>query len=399
LKQHFKFILSRYQGNRLLSVDILRGFTIFVMILVNNPGSWANIYSPLKHASWHGWTATDLVFPFFLFIVGLSISLSFSRPKVEQSSYREKLYNIFTRSFKLALLGLILALSYYNFYSVEFSWINDRLLKIRWFGVLQRIALVYLVCATLYVLISKNQRINYLSLGCLISLLSYWTLMILVSYQDSDGQHFQGLLITGNNLAAYIDHHLFSPTHLYHKNSLPFSSDPEGLLTSLPALATCLSGILVAETILKLQSYQLQIKWLFIIGAVCVVFAYLLNSVIPFNKNLWTPSYVFLSTGFAMILLGLCIYSVDYKKWKSAASPFIVFGANAIALYMLSGFAARLLSMIKIGSLTLKDYIYQFFQLVGNNENIHSLLFALFFMFMMYIPIFLMYKHKIFWKV
>ncbi len=310
IKNHLHSIFSRYQSNRLLSVDILRGLTIFTMILVNNPGSWGAIYPPLKHAEWHGWTLTDLVFPFFLFIVGISISLSFSKQGTATKSRSERQLTVFIRSLKLVALGWILGLSYYNFYSPEFSWFEDRLLKIRWFGVLQRIGLVYFVCASIYIWTADRKKILATSAGLVISLISYWAVMILVSYQDSSGNSFQGVLVAGNNLAAYIDHNLFGINHLYHKSSMPFSSDPEGLLTTLPALASCLSGIIVSELILKNENRLWQSKQLIVFGVVAFAFAYLLSPWIPFNKNLWTPSYVFLSSGLAMIVLGACIYCI-----------------------------------------------------------------------------------------
>ncbi len=398
-QKHFQFILSRYQSDRLLAVDILRGLTIFTMILVNNPGSWTTIYAPLEHAEWHGWTMTDLVFPFFLFIVGLSISLSFSRENALQQSLAEKQWHVTLRTVKLIGLGWILGISYYNFYSTDFNWFSERLLGIRWFGVLQRIALVYFICASLFIWISEKNHVLTSIVGIFASLIVYWLLMVFVSYQDGTGNIYQGLLITGNNLAAYIDHNLFGTAHLYHKSSLPFSSDPEGLLTTLPALASCFSGILVNELILKKNNRLSQSKQLILFGITSFVFAYLISIWIPFNKNLWTPSYVFLSSGIAMIVLGICLYCVDHKNWRSGFAPFIVFGANSIALFMLSGFVARLMSMIKIGGISIKGMIYHQIQLLNLSDDFHSLLFAIGFMFVMYFPMFYMYKKIIFWKV
>jgi len=399
IKNHLESILEGYQNDRLIAVDILRGLTIFTMILVNNPGSWGAIYAPLKHAEWHGWTLTDLVFPFFLFIVGISISLSFSRTGSIEQSISSKITNISIRALKLIGLGWILGLSYYNFYADDFNWFSDRLLKIRWFGVLQRIALVYFVCASIFV-ICKNLRMSVVaSAGIATSLILYWILMTSITYQDSDGFSYQGFLIAGNNLAAYIDHNLFGLSHLYHKSSLPFSSDPEGLLTTLPAVASCFFGILIAEIILKNEDRLRQSKRLFLYGILAVIFSYLLSAWIPFNKNLWTPSYVFLSSGLAMIVLSACIYCIDHRNWKSGFAPFIVFGANSIALFMLSGFIARLMSMVNLGDTSLKSLAYQNIQLIGISDEFHSLIFAVSFMIVMYVPMFLMYKNKIFWKV
>lgn len=389
----------------MMSIDFLRGITIFTMILVNNPGSWSYQYSPLKHAAWHGWTITDLVFPFFLFIVGLSISISTKKSRFLAIDDFEKtskvaitsddITQILVRSAKLFSLGLLLALSYYNFYDPDFSWLESRLTGIRWFGVLQRIALVYFFCALIHHAFSNRVKV-ILSFALLIG---YWFAMTMISYQDSQAVSYQGLLVAGNNLAAFLDHHLIGISHLYHKSSTPFSSDPEGLLTTIPALVNCLIGILVGDLILSKPSLSEQIRLLFFWGAVLVASAYLISMWVPFNKNLWTPSYVLLSSGFAMILLGASRWLIDEKDIKLWSAPFIVFGTNAIALFMISGLVARLLSMVKIEGLSLKTHLYQLVQYLSNQQELNSLVFAVLFVFIMYIPLNWMYTNKIFWKV
>ncbi|MDH5434946.1 MAG: heparan-alpha-glucosaminide N-acetyltransferase domain-containing protein [Gammaproteobacteria bacterium] len=395
INRHLTKIINQYNQNRLMSVDVLRGVAIFMMILVNNPGSWSHQYAPLAHAQWHGWTLTDLVFPFFLFIVGISIALSFSSSKFKTKTTWQQHQILLTRTAKLILLGWFLGLFYYNFYNPEFSWINDRLLAIRWFGVLQRIALVYLVCSLLFIYCKPSTRFTLL----LMILISYWIAMMLVSYQDSAGNIYQGLLDADNNLAAYIDHHLFGQTHLYHKNKLPFASDPEGLLTTLPAIASGLSGVLIAEYVLLKQDKIHQIKQLLIIGILSVVMGYLLSLSIPVNKNLWTPSYVFLSSGLAILTLAFCIYLLEIKKQQKWSAPFIVFGSNAIALFMLSGVVARIIMMIKVSDLSLKQHIYSWLEWLTPYDKTNSLIFALLFMLVMYLPIYWMYKRQLFWKV
>jgi len=397
LKRHLQAIVDGYQNNRIMAIDLLRGITVFTMILVNNPGSWSHIYAPLEHAEWHGWTMTDLVFPFFLFIVGLSISLSLSH-KNEQN-HNQIIKDIASRSFKLLLLGWLLGLSYYNFYDTNFSWIEQRLYHIRWFGVLQRIALVYFVCANLYLLIKPANKRLYTTLLALFFMAFYWFLMMAIPYSDPAGNQYQGLLIAGNNLAAYVDHHLFGLSHLYHKSSLPFASDPEGLLTTLPSFASCLFGILVAELFLKQTSNHRKLKILSLVGSLLIIFAFLLNIWIPFNKNLWTPSYVLLSAGFATFLLLILDQLVKHKTYQLFLSPFLVFGSNAIALFMLSGLTVRLLLMIKLESHSIKYWLYQCFQFDWLDAKLSSLLFALVFMLLMYVPLLMMYRKKVFWKV
>ncbi len=395
IKQHFQSILDSYQSNRIMAIDLLRGITVFAMILVNNPGSWSHIYPPLEHAPWHGWTLTDLVFPFFLLIVGVSIAIAFSNKPSRLESYQ----SVAIRSFKLLVLGWILGLSYYNFYDTNFSWIEQRLYHIRWFGVLQRIALVYFICANLYLMIgSKHRKIIFAIIG-LFCLVSYWLLMILIPYSDQQGNQYQGLLIAGNNLAAYIDHHLFGQAHLYHQSSRPFASDPEGLLTTLPALVSCILGILIGQQMVNQNLSMAQLKKLFLAAIALILIAYLLSPWIPFNKNLWTPSYVLLSAGLAIILLVGLMLLVDIKGYRLYLSPFLVFGTNAIALFMLSGFAVRLLLMIKYQGHSIKYWLYQLFQADFLDPKLSSLLFALVFILLMYIPLLSMYRRKIFWKV
>ena len=302
-----------------MSIDFLRGLTIFTMILVNNPGSWSYQFSPLKHAPWHGWTVTDLVFPFFLFIVGLSISISQQNSALKQSLSLDFGKSVFIRFIKLMCLGWFLSLSYYNFYDPNFDWVEGRLYSLRWFGVLQRIAIVYLCCAFIHQYLSNILKVAI----CILLLFSYWTAMLLVELTDANGIVYQGNLLPGKNLAAYIDHHLFGLSHLYHKSSVPFASDPEGLLTTIPAIVSCLIGILVAEIILTKPSVTAQIKQLSLVGLSLFGLSYLLSIWIPFNKNLWTPSYVLLASGLAMLVLAASRWLIDLKTNKLPTLPSI----------------------------------------------------------------------------
>ena len=415
---HFNKIIILYNPKRMMSVDLLRGFTIFAMILVNNPGSWGNIYPPLAHAEWHGWTITDLVFPFFLFIVGLSIALSADKAESNINCCSlskpiglnsDDFIQIVVRTIKLIILGWILGVSYYNFYDPNFEWFNDRLLSIRWFGVLQRIALVYFVCAICFRILTHRQLI----LLSILLLAIYWGAMILIPYSDDSGNQFVGLLLPGNNLAAYIDHHLFGVKHLYHKSTLPFASDPEGLLTTLPAVVNGLIGVLVAKIILNnpCSSNQNQqpeqfanlikseLYKLLLVGFIMLIAAFICALWFPINKNLWSPSYVLLSSGLAILCLAFARWLIEFKKINQWAAPFLVFGNNAIALFMLSGFAARLLSMIKIDGISLKGIVYSGVEVISNDAQFNSLCFAILFMLVMYWPLYWMYKNKIFWKV
>ena len=219
---------------RSYAVDLFRGITIAAMILVNNPGSWSAMYGPLKHADWHGWTLTDLIFPFFLVIIGISIWLSYSTGSKSTLSRSQQFIALSKRSLKLYLLGLFLALFYYKFHDPSFDWFNDRFLSVRLVGVLQRIALVYFFSVLVFLLVP----VRAFGLTMLGLLIGYWLLMILVPYPLPDGSWTSGQLIPGNNLAAYLDHRLIGPEHLYLESTLPYASDPEGLLSTLPAIAS-----------------------------------------------------------------------------------------------------------------------------------------------------------------
>lgn len=380
---------------RSYSIDVFRGLTITAMILVNNPGTWSHIYSPLAHADWHGWTVTDLIFPFFLIIVGVAISMSFGIGSKANLERTVQLKEIAIRTIKLYGLGLLLALFFIEFHNPAFSWIDDRLLNVRLVGVLQRIAIVYCISSLIFLYVPPSRHLLLL-FGALIL---YWVLMMLVPYPLPTGETVQGLLIPGNNLAAYVDHHIIGAEHLYLKNTSPYASDPEGLLSTIPAIASCLGGFYIADILRTSTSLQQQIKHLLIMGIGCILLGYIASIWIPFNKNLWTPSYVVLAQGIAGCLLALIVYITELKTIRFGMKPLLVFGTNAIALYMLSGVITHLLLMIRIDEYSLKGWLFEFIQRLPLASESQSLLFAILFLGVMYIPLYWMYKHRIFWKV
>ena len=398
INRHTDSILKAQPAHRLLAVDVFRGLTITAMILVNNPGSWSHIYAPLKHADWHGWTATDLIFPFFIFIVGISITLSVGGQLSRNVNHKQILIRSSIRMLKLFLLGWFLALFYYRFGDADFNWVENRLYMMRIMGVLQRIGLVYFITVIFFIYCKPKS----LFIWALALLIAYTASMLLIPYMDASGETHQGLWNKGNNLSAWLDHNLLGANHVYNKSML-VSFDPEGILSSIPAIVTCLSGVLVG-LYLKPSKHQAislfsQVKNLSLVGLIGIISGELLDNWIPINKALWTASYVLLSSGFACLILALCIYLLDIKKFRRWSAPFVVFGANAIAFFMFSGVVGRLLVMITINEIPLKTWLYRnFYQPVFGDLN-GSLAFALSFLLISYLVMLWMFRRNIFWKV
>jgi predicted acyltransferase len=302
-------------GERLLSLDVFRGITIASMILVNNPGSWNHVYPPLLHAEWHGWTPTELRFPFFLFIVGVAMSFSFTARASEP-----RLAKIFVRSLILFGLGLFMA-AYPRF--------DPAHLRIP--GVLQRIAVCYLA-ASLLVLHTSRKTL-------------YWALALLL------GGYFlllRGDLSVEGNLAARVDRFLLGG-HLWKA-----TWDPEGLLSTLPAIATTILGYLAGRRLRSEENVEKGDKGhetaatLFSAGWVLVLGGLLWSIWFPINKNLWTSSYVLFTAGAALQFLACLYWVVDVKMWRRWTGPAVVFGRNAIAVFVLSGLVAKSLILYKV---------------------------------------------------
>ncbi len=312
------------KAGRMLSLDVFRGMTIAGMILVNNPGDWGSIYGPLEHASWHGWTPTDLVFPFFLFIVGVSIALALSRRAETTGSKRDLYLKIVRRALIIFALGLFLA----GFPSFDLS-------TIRIPGVLQRIAVCYLVASVLYLNTDWRKQL-YIAAALLVG---YWALMTLVPVPG----HGPGDLDSKEwNLAAYVDRAVFGD-HVWRFAKV---YDPEGLLSTLPALATTLAGVLTGQLLRSRRQPFEKVSAMFVAGATCAMTGWAWNYWFPINKALWTSSYVLFTAGLALELLAVCYWLVDLKGYRRWALPFVVFGTNALALYFLAELSSNLLGIV-----------------------------------------------------
>ncbi|HEX8846251.1 MAG TPA: DUF5009 domain-containing protein [Pyrinomonadaceae bacterium] len=305
----------------MLSLDVFRGLTIAGMILVNNPGSWSHIYWPLKHAEWHGWTPTDLIFPFFLFIVGVAIPLAFARRTASGGDEYDLLLKVIRRAIIIFALGLFLN---------GFPYFNLALIRIP--GVLQRIAICYFVASLISLKTSwQTQAI----IACALLLL-YWLLMTLV---PAPGYSAGDLSQTGS-LASYIDRWLLGP-HTW-KGSVVY--DPEGVLSTLPAISTTLAGVLTGHWLRSTRTQLEKAGGMFFAGACAIVVGWAWHFWFPINKSLWTSSYAIFTAGMALQLLAVCYWLVDIKGYRRWTKPFVIFGVNALALFVFSGLLARILT-------------------------------------------------------
>ncbi len=302
---------------RLASLDVFRGLTVAFMILVNNPGSGKDAYGVLKHAPWHGWTPTDLVFPFFLFIVGVAMTFSFAA-RVEQGADKSKLFqHALRRGAIIFLIGFLFNLI------PKFDFQHVRIL-----GVLQRIGLCYILASAIYLTTSTRGQILWIA-GILAG---YWAAMTLVPVPG----YGPGVLQPEGNLEQYIDQlvmsgHLYSGTKIF---------DPEGILSTFPAVCNVLLGAL-AGTLLRAK----RMADIPLLGAGLAISGMVIDGWFPINKMIWTSSYVLFTCGLASMMLWLCWYVVDVRGWRTPFRLMEMVGMNALALYVASGILARILNL------------------------------------------------------
>lgn len=393
----FSRVIEAIPKHRLLSIDVFRGITITMMILVNNPGSWSYMYPPLRHAEWNGWTPTDWIFPFFIFIMGISIVLSFEKQLKKGVSRSELVKKSVIRALKLFGLGLVLNATSINLLQPGYHFINDTLYQLRIMGVLQRLAVVYLITALLYLYLGKRQLV----FTSVIVLIIYWAAMLFLPFSaviDGKVTILMGNLDHGAHFAAWLDYHILGKAHVYFtKVSMPY--DPEGLWSTLPAVASCLFGVFTGWFIQSQKRDYEQVASLFYYGLVVLLTGYVLSIWIPINKTIWTPSYVFVTAGVALLFLSFCIYLIDMKGQKTWTAPFVVFGANSIAFFMMAGMLGRIMLMPMVEGMRLKSWIYAalFSPLFGNING--SLIFSIVLITIYFIPMYWMYRKGIFWKV
>ena len=420
---------------RLKALDAFRGMTIALMILVNTPGTWSHVFPPLRHAPWDGWTPTDLVFPFFLFIVGVSMYFSFKR--YNHSLTASSTEKILKRTAAIFLVGLLLnafpngiaahniawqsAFGIFLLMWLTMPWWKDKvtiglLRNLEWLsliillglflftlggnnlrvlGVLQRIALAFGLGAFIC-LGFKGKNLIY---TLIVILVGYWLLMI----------GFGDLTLEGN-FQRIVDLAVLGDAHMYHgytvSNGEKIAFDPEGLLSTLPSVGNVIIGFLTGKTISENKDKQAAVFQLFLYGFPLMILAYLWHPFFPINKPIWSSSYVLHTCGLGMMLLGLAIYLMDIKGRSKWAQPFIVFGLNPLFIYALSSISVKILIYwikgVDANGEVINGYqaLYQnvFANIAGNNEW-GSFLFAVFYVFLHWIVAYFMYKKKIFVKV
>lgn len=470
--------------NRLISLDVFRGIAIAGMVLVNNPGTWSTIYGPLKHAEWHGITPTDYIFPFFLFAVGVAIPIAFRR-RTQFGNTKGTYQKILARAATIFLVSLIMsALPFFDFAKTEIPYAAKLLIVfgytaalffylwgktkiglalagaivaltlifwaagfivvpydfagMRILGVLQRIAICYLIVSIIFLNTNWKQQ----SIIGIVILLVYWLLMTSVPVP--------GCVVTtiddkACNLAAYIDRLILTEPHIWRPSRV---FDPEGILSTLPAIVTTLTGVLAGTWLMqkvkgrtRSENETMESSFygkaaavvsideaskagsaesadsgrtersgneiaagLFFAGTVALAVGWSWSLVFPLNKSLWTSSYVVYTTGLALLTLGSCYWLIDVKGYRRWAKPFVIFGVNALALYVFSGIMARVLGMARVagpdgGFVSLQEWIFQtFFLSVAEPVNA-SLAFAVSFVLFWLFLMWLLYRRRIYIKV
>jgi len=367
---------------RLQSLDIFRGITIAAMILVNTPGDWGHIYPPLEHSKWNGCTPTDLVFPSFLFMAGISIVYALQKKRDEQALHGRILLTAFRRMILLIGIGLSIQL----FYRFDFQ-------HLRFPGVLQRIGVVYFIATILYLKVS-SKALNYI---IAFTLIVYYVIMTFVPVPDGHAPNLE----PATNIAAYIDRLVFSVDHLNHNTKM---WDPVGLLSTIPAIATTLFGV-KAGTWLRRTDIDSQNKtiWLLVAGITSIVAGLIADLFFSINKALWTSSYVLYSTGICTVGLTITYWLVDIKQYGRRLWPLFVFGTNAISAYVLSEIVPGLIDLIKIRinnySVTGTKLLYSQLFLPYLSPQNASLLSAVCFVLFIWLLMYPLYKKQILVKL
>jgi predicted acyltransferase len=383
---------------RLISLDAFRGFTIASMVLVNNPGDWGRIYAQLGHAPWNGWTFTDWVFPFFLFICGVSMTFSLGRRAEAGENKTALLWQLAKRAAIIFCIGFALNLiPYFNFE------------KVRVLGVLQRIAICTLLAAPIVVYFKWVQQYIWI-----VALLTIYTLvMLFVPVPDVQGVVAAGALEPGRDVGAFIDRYFLSG-HLWVTSK---TWDPEGLFSTIPALCSQLFGVLTGRWILNNFSATRKTMSMFVAGLVCLAIGLVIDATfMPINKSLWSTSYCIFMTGWALLIFSIFYWLIDANNSDANNSarirdnakriflPFTIYGMNALFIFALSSLVAKMLNFIKVSSsdgslIPLKSWLYAPFKTLPLSLENQSLLFAILFNAMMFLVAWFMWKKKWFVKV
>ena len=356
---------------RYLALDAFRGITIALMILVNTPGTWSHVYAPLLHADWHGCTPTDLVFPFFLFIIGSAMFFSFKKSNFAASP--AQFAKIIKRGFIMFFIGFMLNV-------IPFTTSMD---EWRIMGVLQRIGIAYIVASMLVLLLNRSG----VFIVSAIILLGYWFLLL------SAGP--AGLTIEGNIIREF-DLAVLGANHMYTMRGTSF--DPEGLLSTIPAVVSMLFGFELTRYLTSIKDKNASVIKLILIGGLAIGFGALWSIYLPINKSLWTSSYVIYTTGFACLLLAVFVWLIDIKGQEKIVAPLLVYGTNPLFVYVLSFLFVTIYLNISIGDNTMYHWLYEQFKLIAE-PTLASFLFAFSHVVLFWFISLKLYQHKIFIKI
>ncbi|MBS9384850.1 MAG: acyltransferase family protein [Dolichospermum sp. BR01] len=375
---------------RLSSLDVFRGITIAAMILANMAGVADDVYRPLSHSEWHGCTPTDLIFPCFLFIVGVAMTFSLSKYTAENKPTKAVYLRILRRTAILFILGLVL-----NGFWNQGVWTFD-LSSIRLMGVLQRIALTYLFASLIVLKLPRKSQ--WLVAGGL--LIAYWLTMMYIPVPD----YGAGVLTREGNFGAFIDRLIIPKAHLYKGDGFNFLGDPEGLFSTIPAIVSVLAGYFTGQWIKEKKQASSQTSMdLVLFGLCCLVIAIIWDVSFPINKKIWTSSYVLFTCGWALMLLAACYELIEVRLIKRWSKPFEIMGLNAIALFVASVFLIKITAKTQLGTgetaVSIYNWIYQniFASWAGNFNG--SFLFAFVTLLFWYGVAVLMYQKRWFIKV
>ena len=390
------------ENKRILALDILRGITIAGMILVNNPGTWGHIYAPLQHATWNGLTPTDLVFPFFMFIMGISTYISLKKYHFEFSM--PAFTKIIRRTVLIFLIGMAIGwfsrFCYSLAYAPEGLSLGERLWaatwtfdKIRILGVMQRLALCYFATAMLALTVN-HRRFPWI----IVILLAGYAVLLLTG---------EGYAYNETNILSVVDRAILTPAHMYKDHGI----DPEGLLSTLPAIAHVMLGFCVGKMLLgeknegksRMEVLQQHILRLFLVGTILTFAGFLLSYGLPLNKKIWSPTFVLTTCGLASSLLALLIWIIDVKGYKRWSLFFEAFGVNPLFLYVLSGVLSILFGTIPLpwgdGMINIHTLLYSKFLGSFLSDINASLFFAILFVVINWCIGYPLYKRKIYIKL
>ena len=369
---------------RYLALDVLRGLTIALMVIVNTPGSWSNMYAPFMHADWNGFTITDLVFPTFLFVVGNA--MSFSMKKLEQMEQGLFLKKIFKRTFLIFIIGWLLNAFPFVDYSSETGYTMINWLEVRLLGVLQRIALCYMLASLILYYLGKRGAIIFSA----VTLLAYWGLLYFLG--DAEDPYS----LTGNAVLK-LDLWLIGAKYLYMGEGIPF--EPEGILSTFPSVVNVIAGYFAGKAIQQWGNNSKTVKNLIIWGIGLIVLCLIWNLIFPINKKIWTSPYVLLTVGLDLVLIAFLVQLIEVWQKRNWTYPFEVFGRNPLILYVLSGVLITIFYNFRLGDQSLKGIIYEnlFTSWLGPKDA--SLLFSITYMLLIWLIGLWMDKKKIYIKV